>query len=387
MFIFCGYCARESRWDTPVVGSTVTTGWHPDPFGVHEARYFSADGQATKLVRDRGLESYDEPPSAPDEVAAAMARMSAVPVPPSAYASRAAYQYDRAPERDSWRPSIGRFAVTWVIAVAAAVGIFFAGQALLGTPKPASTPGGAADVAFVTQAATRTLQQHTVELAMSASGAAGSASDSVQATGAFDLGGKAGTLNMTIAAKSYTIAYRTIYLNGYAYVGVSVNGVSLLPAGKTWIAEQQASSTQGSGTPGLTGVDPTAELASLQNQGITVSALGTKDIGGVSCTGYAVTEPGPQNTVTVWINQQHLVREISVNTTVGLSVGGSPASAAPTGTTNSVSVDLTMDFTYSAAPVHVTAPPAGSTISYDAFLQQLATNPALKRLEPSSGAS
>ena len=368
------------------MGGTVTTGWHPDPFGVHEARYFSADGQPTKLVRDRGMESYDEPPSDPDEVAAAMARMLAPPAPPSAYASRAAYRYDRAPERGSWRPSIGRFAATWAIAVAAAVAIYFGAQAMLTTPKPASTPG-ATDVAFVTQAATRTLQQHTVDLVMSASGAAGGASDSVQATGAFDLGGQAGTLNMTIAAKGYTIAYRTIYLIGHVYVGVSVNGVSLLPTGKTWVAEQQPSSAQGPGTPGLTGADPTAELAALENQGITVSALGTRDIGGVSCTGYSVTEPGPQTTVTVWIDRQHLVREISGNTTVGFSVGGSSASAAPTGTTNSVSVDLTMDFTYSAAPVHVTAPSPASTVSFDAFLQQLATNPALKQLEPGSGAS
>lgn len=394
MFIFRGYCARYPRCDTPVVSGTVTTGWHADPFGIHEARYFSADGHPTKLVRDRGLESYDEPPSAPDEVAAAMARMLAAPEPPSPYASRDAYQYDRAPQRGSWRPSIRQFAVTWVIAVAVAVGIYFGGQAMLTTPKPAGTHGGGTDatggltdVAFVTQAATRTLQQHTVDLAMSASGAAGGASDSLQATGAFDLGGKTGTLNMTLAVKGYTIAYRTIHVNGYAYVGVSVNGASLLPAGKAWIAERQASSTQGSGMPGLTGTDPTAELVSLENQGITVSTLGTKDIGGVSCTGYAVTEPGTQNTVTVWINQQHLVREISVNTTVGFSVGGSSASPAPTGTPSTVSVHLTMDFAYSAAPVHVTAPPAASTISFDAFLQQLTTNPALKQLEPSSGAS
>ena len=368
------------------MGGTVTTGWHSDPFGVHEARYFSADGQPTKLVRDRGLESYDEPPSGPDEVAAAMARMSATPEPPSAYSSRDAYAYERAPERDSWRPSLGRFAITWVIAVVAAVGIYFGGQALLLAPKPASPQGGATDVAFVTQAATRTLQQRTVALVVSASGAAGGASDSLHGTGAFDLGGKAGTLNMTLDAKGYAIAYRTILVNGYVYVGVSVNGVSLLPTGKAWIA-QQASSAQGSGMTGLTGTDPTAELASLENQGITVRALGPKDIGGVSCTGYAVTEPGTQNTVTVWINPQHLVREISVNTTVGLSVGGSSASAAPTGTTNAASVDLTMDLTYSAAPVHVTAPPAATTMSFDAFLNQLGTNPALKQLLPSSGAS
>ena len=37
-------------------------GWSDDPFGLHEARYFSG-GRPTKLVRDGGEESFDEPPS------------------------------------------------------------------------------------------------------------------------------------------------------------------------------------------------------------------------------------------------------------------------------------------------------------------------------------
>ena len=37
-------------------------GWAPDPFGLHESRYFS-DGRPTKLVMDGGVESYDEPSS------------------------------------------------------------------------------------------------------------------------------------------------------------------------------------------------------------------------------------------------------------------------------------------------------------------------------------
>lgn len=241
------------------MGGTVTPGWHSDPFGVHEARYFSADGQPTKLVRDRGAESYDEPPSGPDEVAAAMARMSAMPEPPSGYAHREPYPYDRAPERGPWRPSIGRFAVTWAIAAAAAVAIVLAAQVMLRAPKPASPQG----------------------------------------------------------------------------------------------------------------------------------ALGTKDIGGVSCTGYAVTAPGTQGTITVWINPQHLVREIGVDTSLTISgdmpVAGASPSASPAGSTVTGSLDLTMDFTYSAAPVHVTAPPAATTMSYDAFLQQLGQNPALKQLEQSRG--
>ena len=38
-------------------------GWTIDPYGLHEQRYFSG-GRPTKLVRDNGLESYDEPPGA-----------------------------------------------------------------------------------------------------------------------------------------------------------------------------------------------------------------------------------------------------------------------------------------------------------------------------------
>jgi hypothetical protein len=37
-------------------------GWYIDPFGVHEARWFS-DGSPTSLVRDGAAESGDEPPS------------------------------------------------------------------------------------------------------------------------------------------------------------------------------------------------------------------------------------------------------------------------------------------------------------------------------------
>jgi hypothetical protein len=36
-------------------------GWYTDPYAHHEARWLSA-GKPTKLVRDGGVESYDEPP-------------------------------------------------------------------------------------------------------------------------------------------------------------------------------------------------------------------------------------------------------------------------------------------------------------------------------------
>jgi hypothetical protein len=45
------------------VTSTGQSGWQPDPFGIHEFRYLSSSGAPTKLVRDRGVESYDDPPT------------------------------------------------------------------------------------------------------------------------------------------------------------------------------------------------------------------------------------------------------------------------------------------------------------------------------------
>jgi hypothetical protein len=133
------YFSRER-----VLSGKVVQGWHPDPFGVHEACYFSADGQPTKLVRDRGVESYDEPPSGADEVAAAMARMSAPPAPPppSAYAPRNAYSYGPASGRDTrQRPSVVGLAASGIILAAAAVATVLVAQTIMHPSKPASSSG------------------------------------------------------------------------------------------------------------------------------------------------------------------------------------------------------------------------------------------------------
>jgi hypothetical protein len=37
-------------------------GWFEDPYGIHHDRWVSA-GRPTKLVRDDGIETYDEPPA------------------------------------------------------------------------------------------------------------------------------------------------------------------------------------------------------------------------------------------------------------------------------------------------------------------------------------
>jgi len=59
----------------------VLRGWQADPYGVHEPRYFSVDGIATRLVSDGGKTSQDPPPPDPT-VAAEMASRGATPIGP-----------------------------------------------------------------------------------------------------------------------------------------------------------------------------------------------------------------------------------------------------------------------------------------------------------------
>jgi hypothetical protein len=56
-------------------------GWQPDPFGLHELRYFS-QGSPTKLVRDDGVEGYDEPPGEEDRTPRAPELLAQAVAPP-----------------------------------------------------------------------------------------------------------------------------------------------------------------------------------------------------------------------------------------------------------------------------------------------------------------
>lgn len=56
------YPARAGQ--TGFVGTIQAEGWYKDPFAIHEDRWMS-QGRPTKLVRDRGTESYDPPPDLP----------------------------------------------------------------------------------------------------------------------------------------------------------------------------------------------------------------------------------------------------------------------------------------------------------------------------------
>jgi hypothetical protein len=60
-----------------------SSGWVPDPYGVHEFRFFSADGKATLLVMDGGKRSYDKPPTTvPAPLSQPLATSETQPAPP-----------------------------------------------------------------------------------------------------------------------------------------------------------------------------------------------------------------------------------------------------------------------------------------------------------------
>jgi hypothetical protein len=59
-------------WEPTIVGrvsehQSSAEGWYRDPFGTHEARWFS-DGTATALVRDGEVEAHDPPPDVAEGV-------------------------------------------------------------------------------------------------------------------------------------------------------------------------------------------------------------------------------------------------------------------------------------------------------------------------------
>jgi len=375
------------------MGVKVLQGWHSDPFELHGERYFSA-GQPTKLVRDGYLESYDEPPSDQDEVAAAMTRFTAKPeapppgaTPAGASPPRGAHQGDppyRTDPRDRVPPALG-FAATAVIAAAAvAVGVVLALPAVRHPSKPAGTPGAsgasgtpsASDVAFLRLAAQRTMQQRTADMAISGAFGINGKTVTMQGTSAFDIDGKAGTTDFTMDIPSVgMMTERIIQVDNVSYVSVSIPGQSYLPNGKTWISEPISGGGSASSDASFSG-DVLNALATLQKQGITVQDLGQRVIGNVNCTGYSVTPPdsgGESGTITVWIDSQHLVREFSMNVVPDTVLNGVDIGASATsGTSGSISasVNMKMDFSYSALPLHVTAPPAASTISFQEYVSQ-----------------
>jgi hypothetical protein len=346
------------------MGAGELQGWQADPFRLHEARYFSA-GRPTKLVRDGMAESFDEPPAGAWEPAAmttvAPALDSAAPAQPGPgwAIPNGPAPGDPGLARRRPGPGLSVFVAIALIAAAGAIGVVaFPGAR---SPRPAVAPGaGLSPVAFVTQSARHTLGQQTADVTVSGSLQAGGASSPVHGSGEVNFS----TSSMAVDVVSQlpgssppkTQTQSEIEVGGSLYLKISVNGKTEgLPGGRTWmrLPVKNAPATN------ITGSDPLGALTTLAAQGNTVTALGTRVIGGVTCSGYSIRPRlMPIITLTVWIDSNSLVRELGAGLQMSFN-------------NTATSVSIVMDFTNFGTPVRISPPPPSSVISVQELLKEL----------------
>ena len=290
----------------------------------------------------------------------------------------------RVPRRRPW-DGVGWAAIAVLAAAALVIGVVVAET----PPKPVTTldTGTAATVAFVTQSAQRTLAQRTADLTLAGTVQAAGNSIPISGTGEINFTTNAMTLNAGFSVAGRSAQELEILVNGSLYLELGINGTGLVfPGGRTWIQMPLAQSSSAS----LTGSDPLSSLTVLEQQGDTVQGLGTKLVGGVTCSGFAVTPSvqamlaGAQKeaaalgyspamtsaelnlvrsmtppTVTIWVDPQHLVREMSVSMQL---FGGA------------ISENAVVDFSHFGVQTQITAPAPSSVISYASYMQALGSH-------------
>jgi hypothetical protein len=246
-----------------------------------------------------------------------------------------AYQYSAASRhrKGRWSRTVAGIGL---VAVAATIG------ALVVTTQPQAL----SPVAFVRQSAQQTLAQHTADMTVSMNLQFGGQSMTIHGTGELNFSTDAMAIDLSGGVAGQSVDLKEILVNGTLYMSFGVNGSNPFGSGdSTW----SQTPVPKSGAQSYDDGDPYTMLSALQQAGIALRPLGTRVVGGVTCTGYAVTPPatdkGLHVTITVWADSQRLVREVSEG--IQMDVSGSHAQAS-----------VTMDFSNFGAPVHITPPPA-----------------------------
>jgi hypothetical protein len=397
-------------------------GWSADPFGLHEERYFSA-GRPTKLVRDGTVESYEDPPSdtyeVPDDEPEAEAFAPAPAAAPARYAPGRYAPVRYAPGRaapgryaDGAPPRAGvsgqyarggpdagsgvrrRPRALLIVAATAIVAATVAGMVVLvkqesrSTPNP-NRPTAISPVAFVRQSAAKTLAEKTAIVTLSGTMQSSGRTAEINGTGELNFSANTMSFYLTVDASSQLLTETELLVSGNLYVSLTIGGTSLakLTGGRQWIELPVSQS----GSANLVGSDPLSSLSLLEQQGIYVRSIGTRVIEGQSCTGYAVTPTKAAllasvrtefaklgyspalidqqvslaqqmlpPTVTVWLDAQGLMREMSMN--LGVQTGGSGGAT---------SGSMVIHVSNYGSPVRATPPPSSDVISYDSFLKAL----------------
>jgi hypothetical protein len=384
-------------------------GWHPDPFGLHELRYFSV-GNPTKLVRDGGAESYDEPPPGPVPAAASVAAtvgspsaVTAGPLrqggPELAGVTRVAASAARVLPAGPGNAPGGAYSTgarpfaprkrRWVEYTFVAAGAIVAVLVFVALTS-GSRPPGIAPAAFVTKAAQRTLNQRSAEVTLSGTVRLAGQTLAMGGNGEVDLATNSMSLDLGASLPNGSMTETELLVGGNIYLQMRSDGRNLVAAaagGRHWLEVPFAQS----GPRTLTTGSPAASLSLLSQQGGRVTSLGPRSIGGRTCDGYIVTpssqailagakaeyaklglseaqtsaalkalQAATPPTITAWFDSRH---QLACQVDVYLQVG------APTTSSGSVGVQMVMTFTHYGAPVSVNAPTAADTLTLQQFLK------------------
>jgi uncharacterized protein (UPF0333 family) len=279
-------------------------------------------------------------------------------------------------------------AATAIMAATVAGMVVLVKQESHSTPNP-NRPTAISQAAFVRQSAAKTLAERTANLTLSGTVQSLGHAVTVNGTGAINFNTNEIEVNLSAGSPGQLLTEQEILVNGNLYLTLTISGTSLakLTGGRAWILLPVAQS----GSANQVGSDPLSSLSLLEQQGIDVRPIGTKIIEGQSCTGYAITPTkaamlastraeftklgfAPAQidqevslaqemlppTVTVWIDAQGLMREMSMN--LGLQTSGS---------SSTVSGSMVIYLSYLGSPVQITAPAASDVISYTSFLKSL----------------
>ncbi len=387
-------------------------GWHADPFGLHERRYFSA-GRPTKLVQDGNVECYDEPPAEeyPDPTATSILPTGgAAPGRVASAGAGSARAYGGQPRAvpdvpaavRRTRPSVsarGRrprsveygIVVLVTVAVVVAVVAIFGGRSQNGGSKSTAGSGlsGQSLVVFVTQSARKTLAQQTADITVQGQTDADGNDANLQGTGQADFATNTMAMNVTTSFSSQRLLENEIVTSQDLYLQVTVDGHSMAQffGGRHWFEiPMAASATQNTAQDA-----PDWSLQLLEQQGARVTAMGTQDIGGLNCNEYVVTPTrqaviaaarqewarlglsssetaaaqqvlanSTPPTVTVWFDPgRQLACQVDVYLQLSLGNGAGSGSAPATETTQ-----LLMTFSHYGVPVTITPPAKSDTISF-----------------------
>jgi hypothetical protein len=346
-------------------------GWHADPFGVHEQRYFSA-GTPTKLVRDGGAESYDEPPAdewSPADVAVVASTASATPAPARAGQPDSGYRDAVSPGRNpmgrsglpATRRRAGLLYSTVALVAVVAVVVFVGVYGGFGSKGGGSHTGasGVDLAALVTRSAQKTLAQRTADVAIQGGyDIAGNQGD-VRGNGAMDFAANAWTMKLGISTSVGALHVRIIEneivtsQDTYVQTQGTVDGRSgaQFPGGGRWYVSPSAAPRD----------TPVSSLRLLEQQPARVVPMGSQSIGGLDCSEYTVTPAmqTPTVSVTIWVDQQ---RQLTCQLFVYLQF--STAGLVGPGIAPSTATEqFLMTFTRYGVPVTITPPAQSDTVS------------------------